>query len=256
MAFAEVSGGRLWYEEAGSGSAVVLLHAGLMDSRMWEPQVPALAERFRTIRFDVRGYGRSDPPTTPFSPVEDLRSLLDALSIDSAALVGCSMGGAIALDFALAYPERVWALMPVAAGLSGFRFRAYDDEQTARAEAAEAAGDLAAGADIWLEVWAPLGSEEPIRTIAHETAKVFALEDYELEPERPAADRLGEIRAPTLVLVGDRDVPAMAAIADKLAAEIPAARKVVLEGADHLPSFRVPAELNRLLLDFLTSPCA
>lgn len=251
MPHAEVNGTRLWYEERGEGTPVVFLHAGLMDSRQWDRQLDVFGSRFRAIAHDARGYGRSDAPIEPFSHWEDLRGLLDGLGVDGAFLVGNSMGGASEIDFALACPERVQALALVGSGLGGVSFRAYDDEQAERAEKAEEAGDLAAGADLWLEVWAPLCPVEPARTIARENKKVFLLEDLERELEPPAAGRLAEIDAPTLVLVGDHEVPGIVGIADRLESEIPGAKRILLEHADHLPNLSAPDEFDHLVLDFL-----
>ncbi len=253
MPFAEVNGARLYYDEEGAGAAVVLIHAGLMDSRMWDRQVPALAERYRVIRYDARGHGRSAPPAAPHSQAEDLRALLDELGIERAALVGLSMGGRTAIDLALAHPGRVSALVLLAPGLSGSRIGAYTDAQIARVDAAIRSGDLGPAAELWLEVWAPLGLDEPIRTIALDNAGVFLYEEFEVEPETPAADRLEEIRAPTLIVAGDRDVPGILAIAELLEQNVPGARRVILPGVDHMVNFRVPGELNGLVLEFLDS---
>jgi pimeloyl-ACP methyl ester carboxylesterase len=248
--YADVNGTRLYYKERGSGDAVVFLHAGLLDSRQWERQLETFSPHYRAIAFDVRGYGRSPAPAEPFRPYEDLLHLLDALGIERAALVGNSMGGAIEIDAALTAPERVTALVPVGSGLEGFAFRAYSDEQGARAEAAWNAGDHAGAADVWLEVWAPLGVDERLREIAYANASVES--DEFMEAARPpAAERLGDVRAPTLVLVGDTEVQGIVDISHKLAAEIPGARLEVLAGTDHLPNLRRPDEFDRLLLDFL-----
>src|SRR5438445_8825693 len=124
--FVDVEGGRLFYEEAGSGPAVVLVHPGLWDSRIWDPQFHVFAERFRTIRYDVRGYGGSTKPEREYSNVEDLYAVLTHLDVERAAVIGCSMGGQIAVDFTLEHPEMVTALVPVAAGLSGYEV--YDEQ--------------------------------------------------------------------------------------------------------------------------------
>ena len=119
--FVEVDGGRLFYEEAGAGRPVVFVHPGLWDRRTWDDQFPAFAERFRAIRYDVRGYGRSSRPEpgASYSHGRDLLALLDATEVTQSAFVGCSMGGGISIEFALEHPERVWALVPVASGLGG-----------------------------------------------------------------------------------------------------------------------------------------
>jgi pimeloyl-ACP methyl ester carboxylesterase len=248
--YADVNGTRLYYEDRGSGDAVVFLHAGLLDSRQWERQLETFSPRYRAIAFDVRGYGHSPSPTEPYRPYEDLLALLDALGIEHAALVGNSMGGAIEIDAALARPGRVNALVPVGSGLAGFPFRAYSAEQGARAEAAWNAGDYEGAAEVWLEVWAPLGVDDRLREIAYSNAAVD-YDELELSAEPPAAKRLGELQVPTLVLVGDTDVQGIVDIAHKLAAEIPGARLEILEQADHLPNLRRPDEFDRLVLDFL-----
>src|SRR5205823_4934692 len=144
MPVVDVNGARLWYDEAGSGPAVLLLHGGLGDSGLWEPVVPFLAERYRTIRADLRFYGRSTGPNVPWSWQDDAIGVLDGLAVERAALVGLSLGGKLALDIALAHPDRLWAVAGVAPGLGGHSADAYSDEQEARYEAAEAANDLEA----------------------------------------------------------------------------------------------------------------
>jgi len=229
----------------------VFLHAGLLDSRQWERQLETCSGRFRAIAFDVRGYGRSPAPTGPFAPHEDLLGLLDALEVERAALVGNSMGGAIAIDFALAWPERTAALVLVGSALSGVSFRAYDEAQAARAEAVWERGDLEAVADVWLEVWAPLGAEGRVRELAYANTGALAHDELEEPGDPPAAGRLAKIVAPALVLVGDTEVPAISEIAARLAAELPRARLETMERADHVPNLRRPDEFDRLVLAFL-----
>src|ERR1700759_3668427 len=142
------NGARLWYDEAGSGDAVLLVHGGLGDSGLWEPVVPFLAERFRTIRTDLRFYGRSTGPAVPWSWQDDLVGVLDELGIERAGLVGLSLGGKLPFDVAVAHPGRLWALAGVAAGLGGHQSDPYSEEQDARYEAAEAEGDLEAAMEI------------------------------------------------------------------------------------------------------------
>src|SRR2546421_8134336 len=156
MPVVDVNGARLWYDEAGNGQTVLLLHGGLGDSGLWEPVVPLLAQRFRTIRMDLRFYGSSTGPAVPWSWQDDVVGVLDALEIERAALVGLSFGGKLALDVALAHPERLWAVAGVAPGLCGHAAGAYSEEQDARYDAAEAAGDLDAAIEIDFHDWAPL----------------------------------------------------------------------------------------------------
>lgn len=259
--FADVNGARLHYEIAGEGPPLVLLHAGIADGRMWNPQMPALAERFRVLRYDARGYGRSDMPPGPFTRHEDLRGLLRRLGFERAALVGASMGGATALDFALEYPELAAVLVLVGSGLGGYQFsdsfKQYDEAE----EAALERGDLDAVVEINLRQWVDGPTRTP-ETVNPEvrTAVARMIRDAststEGRPRRlnpPAIERLAEVRAPTLVLVGDLDVPDMLTVADTLTAGIPGARRAVIHGAAHLPSMERPEEFTRLVLDFLAA---
>ena len=255
MPHVDLGGSRLFYEETGEGPAVVLLHEGLLDRRMWEPQWPVLAERFRTIRFDAPGFGESEPAAGDYVLADVLGGLLDALGVERAGLVGGSMGAKAAIDYSLARPERVTALVAAVPGLSGFSFRAYSDEQNARAEAAWKVRDLQALVDLWLEVWAPLGTDETLRRIARDCAKTFELPE-EIDPPVPAAGRLRELRVPTLVISGGRDVQGINDICRLLAREVPGARLEVFAGADHLPSYREPERFNALVIRFLEEAAA
>ena len=250
MPYADVNGTQLWYDERGSGDAVVFLHAGLLDSRQWERQLETFGERYRAIAYDVRGYGRSPAPPEPYRLHEDLLGLLDALGLGRAAVVGNSMGGKTAIDATLAAPERVAALVAVGAAVSGVGFRAYSDEQGERAETAWNAGDHEGAADVWLEVWAPLGVDDRLREIAYTNASVD-YDELELAGDPPAADRLAELRPPTLVIVGDTEVQGIVDSCEKLAREVPGARLELMQGADHLPNLRRPDAFDRLVLDFL-----
>ena len=255
MPTVDVNGARLWYDEAGSGPAVLLLHGGLGDSGLWEPVVPFLAERFRTIRTDLRFYGRSTGPAVPWSWEEDVVGVLDALGLQRAALVGLSFGGRVAFDVALVAPERLWAVATVAPGLAGHDTGAYSEEQEARYEAAEAEGDLEAALAIDLEVWAPLGADERIRRLWHATPEANRL-PADLEPRRPegrpARERLAELAVPVLVATVSHDPPGMREIGPHVAREAPHARHVELD-SDHYVTLREPELLSRVLLEFLAA---
>jgi pimeloyl-ACP methyl ester carboxylesterase len=241
----------LWYEETGSGEPVVLLHEGVVDSRIWAPVVPLLADAFRVVAYDQRGYGRSPRWDGPYSLVDDLIGVVDAATIARAALVGASRGGRIALSAALIAPDRVSALVLVGSGLPGHRMMIEGTpEQEARWEAAEERGDNAELAELDMEIWAPLGAEGELRAMFLENAEASNAED-------PAADepdvksRLGEIGVPTLVITGAEDVPAINEVGEILGRGIPGARSAMLEGADHMIPWRVPEQLSRLVRDFL-----
>jgi pimeloyl-ACP methyl ester carboxylesterase len=259
-----VPGGELSYEIAGHGpNAVVLLHPGLWDRRTWDREFALLAdEGYTVLRYDTRGYGKSSRlvPGEAYSNVRDLAAVMDAAGLERAALVGCSMGGAIAIDFTLAHPERVWALVPVAPGLGGFESTPEEEvwweSWFAPVEAAVAAGDLERAQDLRLELWAPLGTDDEagrrIREIAFDNLhEITADESGAEELDPPAASRLHEITAPTLVLLAGHDPPDMKRIGEALREAIAGARVVTIEEADHVVNLRTPARFDELVLPFL-----
>jgi 3-oxoadipate enol-lactonase len=254
------------HEVVGEGPPVVLIHSDVADSQLWRGQVEALALSHLVVTYDRPGFGRTTLPPGPFSQVADLEGLLDRLGLERVSLVGCSGGGNVALDFALTHPQRVDRLVLVAAGLAGWEWsaelEAADDEETRLFEA----GDDEGAAEGQVRIWAD-GRRRPdevdagvrdytreavLQSYAHYRA---ALEQGEPGPavrsDPPASERLGEVRAPTLVVVGEADVEDMHGIADRLAAGIPGARKEVVAGAAHMLPLERPDELNRLLLGFL-----
>jgi len=256
-------GGHLAYDDVGEGPAVVLLHPGLWDRRTWDRQIATFPEAgFRTIRYDQRGYGRSSRLAgTPYSHVGDLVALLDALDVAQAALVGCSMGGAAAIDTTLENPDRVWALVPVAAALGGHEWLAEEEDWYADVEApieeALAAGDLERARELQLELlWAPLGTDDEagrtIRDIAFDNLHELTMDESlaeEIDP--PAAHRLHEIDVPTLVLKAEHDPADSRRISDVIAAGVVDGREVLVEGADHVVNVRQPEVFDELVLGFL-----
>jgi 3-oxoadipate enol-lactonase len=249
----EVNGARLWYDEAGQGPAVVLLHGGLGDSGLWEPVVPLLAERFRTIRTDLRFFGRSVGPAAPWSWVDDVVAAIDELDLGRVALVGLSMGGRVAIDVALAAPERLWAVAGVAPGLGGLDGDPYSGEQNDRYEAAEAVGDVDAMMAVDFEVWAPLGADERMARLWHATPDANPLPPG-LEPRRTedAKERLGELSVPALVVTVSHDPAVFREVGPLVAERAPDARHVELD-SDHYVTLREPELLARVLLDFLAA---
>ncbi len=260
----DVPGGSLFVEDVGEGPVVTLLHPGLWDRRTWDPQMRLLQdEGFRVVRYDQRGYGRSTPPEpgAPYSAVRDLGAVLDARAVDRTALVGCSMGGSLAIDATLTFPERVWALVPIASGLGGVEPTeqeiAWYGDIGDRFDAALEAGDVERAQAIELEeVWAPLGMDDhaggTIRTIARENLAAMTMDESakeELDP--PAVGRLAEIDAPTLVLTAEADPPDMDRLGSLIAEGIRGARAHRIEGADHVVNVRQPERFNDAVIRFL-----
>jgi pimeloyl-ACP methyl ester carboxylesterase len=249
----EVNGARLWYDEAGSGPPLLLLHGGLGDSGLWEPVVPFLSGQFRTIRTDLRFFGRSTGPAAPWSWQEDAIGVLDALGVERTALAGLSLGGRLATEIALAHPDRVSALALVAPGLAGHDGRAYTEDMERRYEAAEAAGDHDAALEIDLEPWAPLGIDERIWQLAHATPDASPMPagvEPLPPPGPPAKERLGELSVPTLVITVSHDPDGFREIGPLIAGAAPNARHVEVD-SDHFVTLREPKLVAQTLLEFL-----
>ena len=253
---ANVNGTRLYYETTGSGPPVVLLHGGNLDSRMWDDQMPFLAKSFTVTRYDIRPYGQSASVEKGFSSVDDLVALMDFLDIKRASLVGLSLGGRIAIDVALAHPDRVDKLVLIGPGLTGFPMNQKDEAVQAMIARAKS-GDAQGAMDLWLQhpMMAPAMARPAlaarIRPIAMDNARIWTNLVGERVPNPPAIKRLAEIRAPTLVIVGERDVPDIQQIVKLLAAGVRGARTEVVPGAAHMPNMEDPALVNRLLGEFL-----
>ena len=255
-----INGARIHYERAGAGFPLVFLHAGVADSRMWEPQAGAFVKHFDVIRPDLRGFGKSELPAAPWSPVEDLLGLIDELGLKPVHLVGCSMGGAVAIDFALDHPDRISKLVLLGSAIGGFTFRPDHAHLFAEAATARKAGDLDALNEAMLHLFLdgphrPRGYvAEPLRTLFRDMNGIAVRSDFDKAPPAQnvlAIRRLHEITAPTMIIVGDKDVPTVLEAADVLADSIPNARKAVMHDAAHLPNLEHPDEFNRLVLDFL-----
>jgi 3-oxoadipate enol-lactonase len=260
---ADVNGTRLYYEVVGDGHPLVLLHSGLTNSQMWEAQWETFAQHYRVIRYDFRGFGWSRMPPGPFSHREDLYQLLRFLGVERAYLVGASMGGQVAIDFVLEHAEMVAALIPIGAGVSGDTPSAFLQERWREIDAVAEGGDIAQAIELELRLWVdgPGRSAEQVEPTMREQVRQMNVHNFTRAPEQklgqpqslepPALSRLGEIDVPTLVLVGDQDVPDTLASADLLARGIPGAQKVVIPGVAHLPSMEQPEQLNWLVLEFL-----
>lgn len=258
----EIDGGKLHYEVRGSGSPVVLVHGGSLDASMWDGQVALLESAHTVIRYDLRGHGKSTSPSAPFSHHEDLRWLLDALDVPMAELVGLSLGGRIAIDFALAHPERVGKLVLAAPGISGKPFHdPFILENLAELLAAKEKGEHERAVEHILRMWVdgphrtPERVDPAVRGFCRELnfASVTRPEGagHSFATEFGAADRVGELRAETLLLVGELDCADMLDTAGLIERAAPRVQRHTLPGVGHMINLEAPAEFGRLVLDFL-----
>jgi 3-oxoadipate enol-lactonase len=245
-----VGGDSLYYETAGAGPPVVFVHGGFGDRRMWDDAFRALADSFRVVRYDLRGFGRSSMPDTAYSAAGDLVRLLDHLGIGRAHLVGNSMGGSLVLDAALLHPAHVRTLTVVASGPNGLEAPPEAVQRVVAVFEAARRDGLDAAAVLWLDhPMVRLTSRDPrtaplLRTMVRDNARAFLM---------PFAHWPGDPLDPpaSLVVAGADDTPLMRSAADTTAAGIAGAQQVVLPGADHLPQMTQPAAFNRALRAFL-----
>jgi len=257
--YLDVEGSRLCFEVAGSGSPVVLLHGGWLDMRQWDEEFDALAREHRVVRYDARGYGRSALGSTPYSHLEDLASLLRGLGIDRTQLVGLSNGAAIAVEFALWAPASVHSLVIGPAPMRGHDLGPEFMTGMRAVTSAGAAGDKdACVAAAWdfapLRVAAGLSEARPridmmIRAHDFGYARPGAPKRSSLEP--PVSARFEEVAAPTLVVIGDGEMPALIEQGETMARRIPGARVELIPGAGHVVNVERPAEYQAAVFDWL-----
>jgi 3-oxoadipate enol-lactonase len=245
-------------------SDVVLIHAGIADTRMWAPQLRSFGATHRVIAPDLPGFGRSPFTSTAVDYRAAVRDAMDAAGMERAALVGTSLGGLVSIGLALESPERVGALVLVGSGIDGgYDWSAELDEfDNAEGEALKH-GDLDAAVDAMLQAWVagPRRSVESIDPELRDLVTEMQINAYRLQEghddvraktlDPPAWQRLGEIDVPTIVVTGDEDFGDIHRIADKLAREIPGAERATIADAAHLPNLERPEEFDRIVLGFL-----
>ena len=254
--FVDVEAGKLYYEECGTGpEAVILVHDGVAHSAVWEDVWPTFCRRFHTIRYDRRGYGRSPAPTTWYSETEDLAALLRNRKVIHAILVASSHGGELSIDFTLQYPALVRQLVLVGAVVSGFPYSDHFLNRGMINSKPFEKGDIAGGLANW-------SKDKYLLAPGHDSAKkrlfdLLAANPQDMthneyaRPTQPALPRLKEIRVPTLILVGDADIPDVHAHAGAIEAGIPGSKRVVITETGHMMYLEKPAEFSRTVINFI-----
>lgn len=245
-----VAGGELYVEDTqGHLPAVVLLHPGWGDSRIWQPVVDRISAHARIIRYDVRGYHRSPASREPFSHLGDLGTVLDHLAVPSAVVIGHSGGAGTAIGLALADPDRVRSLVLLAPGLPDYPWP--DDPYFAEFQDYLTAGDHEGLVSLGRRTWAATADDPVTREQLSSAATAFLTESASVLPDPPAFDRLHEVAAPTTLLTGERDHPMVIACATAIAARIRGCGRFTVPGADHMLPLRIPDVIAAHILALL-----
>lgn len=262
--FVTVDGARIYYEMAGEGTPFVMIHAGVADSRQWNNEFEFFGQDYQVVRYDLRGYGKSEPVAGEFNHMDDLVALLNTLELhEPFIMMGCSMGGGLAMDFTLTHPSRVRALIMVGSAPSGLELDVPALAKFAEAEKAYEAGDLDLLAELETQIWfdgrdrTPEQVDQAMRKLAYEMNRnALSLEARQLGKRLPntavqAFDRLSNLKQPVLVIVGSQDTPYILAAADYMLEKLPLARMVRIDNAAHLPNMEHPHQFQTLVMEFL-----
>jgi pimeloyl-ACP methyl ester carboxylesterase len=261
---ATVNGARIYYETVGTGPDVILIHGFTLDTRMWDAQIPELSKHYRVTRFDLRGHGKSDGATTRFDNVDDLRALMDFLHINKAHIVGLSLGGEIAANFVLTHPTRAVSMTLIDAYYppEPGQTEEFDERIITYVTDVEQIG-LEAGLHAWFNdaIFESARANQKVRPeleeiilrghLAQGSGALFTNVGNEKQPETLATHRLAEYRLPTLILVGEYDLPRFHGIADRFASGIAEAEKVVIPRAGHMSNMENAEVVTQRLLAFL-----
>jgi pimeloyl-ACP methyl ester carboxylesterase len=264
--FANINNARIYYETAGQGTPLVMIHAGIADSRQWNNEFTYFAQRYQVVRYDMRCFGKSEPVEGDYSPLGDLISLLDALEIQTPLIImGCSMGGGLAMDFALAQPSKLKALIMVDSGPGGLNLDLPTPAKFAQVEKAFDDGDLDLVAELETQIWFDGRDRTPdqvnpaMRKLVYEMDRLALTYETRQLGKRlsntgtPASNRLAELSLPVLVIVGAHDTQFTLAAADYMLEKIPTARKAIIEDAVHLPNMEQPDQFQQIVQNFLES---
>lgn len=267
--FLKLDDGKLYYEVSGDTSqeTLVLSHAAFLDSRMWNTQWAEFSARYRTIRYDMLGFGQSDPVTGPRTRRHDLYALLQHLDVTKAHLLGCSMGGEIVLDLAQEHPELVQSLVIVNGTPSGFEPQGEPPRPILEMVEAMQAGDLERASELQLRIWVdgphrtPQQIDEAVRKQASEMNRIFVANNTwaiaDMEPlnqlKPPALERLGDVQVPALIVTGALDDPEILRASKLMSAGIPQAQTFSIDNTAHVPNMEQPDLFNHAVLEFLAT---
>lgn len=258
--YLDIDGARIYYQDDGTGECVILIHGFAMDTRIFDMQFERFAERFRVVRYDLRGFGKSDLPTGQYSTLDDLRIMMDRLGIERACIVGLSLGGSLAVEFTLTCPERVTGLVLAGSTLRGYPYsddyvkeflyyRKIARRQGIGVAQSEMLGNpllrsIARRPELFVHVEAMIRDYSGFHWLAHDPHRVFY---------PPAIERLGEIACPVQIIMGQNDIDDLQGVAARLVRQIAHARHTVLPGVGHIVNMEAPQRFNEIVLAFLDS---
>jgi len=262
--YVDIDQGRMYYETSGSGTPLILVHAGVADSQQWDQEFSHYSQNYQVIRCDLRGYGKSGTTRGPVNHLEDLSTLIRELDIHSPMIfMGCSMGGVLSMDYALKNPEDIKALIIVGPGMCGLELDVVEPEEFSKAKKAFEEGDLSLLTEIETQIWFDSPDQMPehvdcsMRALLYEMQRsVIGRELNKMgkrEPKKgpPPFERLDEIDFPVLIIVGSYDLPYMHAAADYMVEHIRFAQKEIIEDAAHLPHLDQPNRFQDIVDNFL-----
>lgn len=256
--FLRINDAQIYYEQAGAGDCIILIHGFAMDTRIWDRQFELFAQHHRVIRYDLRGFGKSDLPEALYSTLDDLQVMMDQLDIEKASIVGISLGGSLAVEFTLTYPERIAGLVLAGSTLRGYPFsndyimeflhyrKIARREGIAVAQSAMLGNPLlqciAKDPALFAPVEAMIRDYSGFHWLKHDPHKVFY---------PPVMERLGEVACPVQIVVGQRDIPDIRAIAKRLGREIEQAGTIEIPDVGHMVNMEATERFNKIVLDFM-----
>ncbi len=259
--YVSVDSSRLYYEIAGDGPGLILLHAGIADARMWDQQFLAFAKHFTVLRYDLAGFGRSELPVGQYAHYLQLARLLELFELDQVALVGVSMGGTLALEFTVAFPQKVSRVVLSGAGVGFTERSAERTRRTLEINEALEQGDVDLANELELRMWvdgpqrSPEDIDPGVRNLVSEMniqlLRSIPDEDLEYDLDPPVTERISEVACPVLMLNGELDMPDVHAAATLLETSLPDVISRPVSGAAHMVSMERPDEFNRRTMDFL-----
>ncbi len=256
--YVTVDGGKLYYEIAGKGPDIVLLHDGMVPCTIWDEQFQWLAKNYRVVRYDRRAYGKSSNPVAPYSHIDDLNQVFEKLKIGKAIIFGMSSGGGLAIDFTLKYPVKVTGLVLVGAVVGGYGYSAHMGTRGGHMIPPSARSDQQKLVRyfVWDDPYEIYQDNVRAKERVWEWMKDYPKEDrgagIPVKPtERRAVGFLSEITVPTLILVGEFDIPDVHAHSGVIQAGISGAARKIIPNSGHLIPIEQPELFNAAVDDYL-----